>query len=87
MYKVEYAERVEGSMAKFPKHDKRAIFDKINSLQTDPRPNGAEPLQGQLKGLYRIRVGNYRVIYTIQDQKLLVLIIKVAKRGEVYKYP
>jgi mRNA interferase RelE/StbE len=85
MYNIEYAERVEGSMAKFPKHDKKAIFDKIDSLTTDPRPPGVEPLHGELKGLYRVRIGNYRVIYAINDNKLLILIIKIAKRGDVYK--
>ena len=87
MYKIDFAEDVEDGMKKFPKHDRKAIYDKIDSLKEDPRPNGVEPLKGNWKGFYRIRIGNYRVIYTIRDAQLIVLIVKVAKRGEVYKIP
>lgn len=85
MYKVDFEEKIEDSMKKFPKRDRKAIYDKIDSLKTNPRPGGVEPLKGEWKGFYRVRAGDYRVIYTIQDEKLLILVVKVAKRGEVYK--
>lgn len=84
-YSIEYAEDVEGCIKKFSKHDRKAIYEKIDSLKSDPRPHGVEPLKGPWKGLYRVRAGNYRVIYVVRDTKLLVLIVKVAKRGDVYK--
>lgn len=85
VYTIDYAEDVEDSMKKFPKRDRKAIYDKIDGLKADPRPNGVEPLKGAWKGLYRVRVGNYRVVYVVQDKKLLIVVVKVAKRGEVYK--
>ena len=75
-YTIDYAEDVEDSMKKFPKRDRKAIYDKIDDLKNDPRPNGVEPLKGTWKGLYRIRVGNYRVIYVVQDKKLLIYLVR-----------
>lgn len=85
MYKIDYAERLEDTIKKFPKHDRKSIYDKIDSLKKDPRPSGVEPLQGEWKGFYRVRTGDYRIIYRIQDKILTVYIVKVAKRGEVYR--
>ena len=85
MYTVDFEEKVEDSMKKFPKHDRKAVYDKIDSLKENPRSIGVDTLKGQWKGFFRVRAGNYRVIYTIQDEKLLILVVKVAKRGEVYK--
>ncbi|MCF2521029.1 type II toxin-antitoxin system RelE/ParE family toxin [Dyadobacter sp. CY351] len=60
------------------------IIEKIDDLATDPRPQGVRKLENSLNS-YRIRVGNYRVIYTIQDQNLFVEVIKVADRKEAYR--
>lgn len=85
MYKIEYARRVEDSLEKFPKKDKKSILDKIEDLKKDPRPIGVEPLHGEWSDYYRVRVGKYRIIYAVQDEKLIVYVVKVAKRGEVYR--
>ena len=85
MYQIKYAERVEDSMKKFPKYDKKAIYDRIDSLKIDPSSSGVEPLHGEWKGLFRVRVGNYRIIYNVQDKILIVYVVKVSKRGDVYK--
>ncbi len=57
----------------------------MEKLGRDPRPNGVEPLQGSDKGLFRVGQGDYRIVYSIQDQKLLVLVVRVVNRKEVYK--
>lgn len=57
---------------------KKAIYD----LEKNPRPRGCLKMKG--KNLYRIRVGEYRVIYDIQDKKLVVLIVKVGHRRDIY---
>ncbi|MCE5292987.1 MAG: type II toxin-antitoxin system RelE/ParE family toxin [Chlamydiales bacterium] len=85
MYEIEYHPDVKDSMKKFPKHDRKSIYDKIEDLKKEPRPSGIEPLQGQWKGYFRVRYGNYRIIYSIHNDKLLIFVVKVAKRGEVYK--
>lgn len=84
MYSIEYAKQAKKSMDKFPKKDQLAILEKIESLTANPRPNGVVRMQGKFAGYYRIRIGNYRAIYGIQDKKLLILILKIARRGNVY---
>lgn len=59
------------------------IQNQINELAIEPRPRGVKKLEDD--DLYRIRVGNYRVIYRIQDDVLLINIIKVKHRREVYR--
>jgi mRNA interferase RelE/StbE len=56
---------------------------KIDALAENPRPDGCKKLQG-FENRYRIRVGEYRVIYEIHDDVLLVLIVKVGPRGDIY---
>ena len=60
------------------------IIHKLESLEDNPRPMGVEKLAGA-DNLYRIRVGDWRVIYMIQDKNLMVLVVKVAHRREVYR--
>jgi mRNA interferase RelE/StbE len=66
-----------------PKQDRRRIVARITSLSGDPRPPGCEKLSGHDQ--YRIRQGNYRLLYEIQDPDLVVLIIKVGHRRDVYR--
>ena len=66
-----------------PKKDRRRIVAKIHDLSNEPRPPGCEKLSGQ--DLYRVRQGNYRVLYAVQDTDLVVVIITVAHRREVYR--
>jgi len=57
---------------------------KIDGLRVNPRPNGSKKLNKE-DPLYRIRVGDYRVVYQIQDKILLVLILKVGHRRDIYR--
>ena len=66
-----------------PKQDRRRIVAKITSLSTDPRPPGCEKLSGHDQ--YRIRQGNYRILYEIQDSALVVVVVKVGHRRDVYR--
>lgn len=84
-YIIDFAARTEQQLNLIPKDIKKLIFDRIDKLRTNPRPNGVEPLQGSEKGLFRIRQGNYRIVYSIQDHKLLILIVRIVHRREVYK--
>lgn len=59
------------------------IFDKTYSLELDPRPSGCKKLKGN-SGFYRVRVGNHRVIYDIQDAQLVVLVVQVIDRKVGY---
>jgi mRNA interferase RelE/StbE len=72
-------------LSKLPKEEIEKILAKISGLAKTPRPSGFKTLQGELKGLHRIRSGNYRIVYRINDTKLIILVIRVAHRGKVYE--
>ncbi|MCH7827105.1 MAG: type II toxin-antitoxin system RelE/ParE family toxin [Bacteroidetes bacterium] len=63
--------------------DRALIAEEINKLSNNQRPYGYKKLKGNK--FYRIRIGNFRVIYKINNEKLLVLVVRVAHRKEVYK--
>ena len=60
------------------------LIEKIKLLATQPRPSGAEKLAGR-SNLYRVRQGNYRIIYSIDDQSGVVEVVKVGHRRDVYR--
>ena len=63
---------------------RRRIVDTIQSLVTDPRPSTCKKLAGR-DAAYRLRVGDYRIVYTVDDQEIIVEIIKIGHRREVYR--
>ena len=63
--------------------DRRRLVQKILSLATDPRPPGCQKLSGSEK--YRIRQGVYRIVYSIEDDRLVITVVRVAHRSEVYR--
>jgi mRNA interferase RelE/StbE len=66
------------------KKDRQRIVLRIQSLGENPRPLGCEKLAGHLDR-YRLREGNYRILYSIDDEKLLVDVVKVGHRKDVYR--
>ena len=62
-----------------------AILARAEALALDPRPRGAAPLRGRLGGLYRIRVGDYRVAYHVDDGEGVVTVVAVGPRGGFYE--
>jgi len=66
-----------------PRKDRRRLATRMRELAEQPRPSGAEKLSGH--DLYRVRQGNYRILYEIIDQDLVVVVIKVGHRREVYR--
>lgn len=66
------------------KKDRQRIVLRIQSLGENPRPFGCEKLSGHLDR-YRVREGNYRILYSIEDEKLLVDVVKVGHRKDVYR--
>jgi len=66
-----------------PKKDRQRIVARISKLADNPRPPGCEKLSGQEK--YRIRQGRYRIVYSIEDQDLIVYVVKVGYRKDVYR--
>jgi len=64
------------------KKDRQKIIERISKLAQNPRPHGCEKLTGQDK--YRLRQGRYRILYAIRDRDLIVCVVKVGHRKEVY---
>ncbi|GHT16109.1 hypothetical protein AGMMS4956_17670 [Bacteroidia bacterium] len=84
MYKIVISNRVEKSLDKIPNHYLLKIKIAINELAQYPRPFGCIKLEGSVNS-YRIRVGIYRIIYTIEDDILTVKVVKVDHRSSAYK--
>ncbi len=85
-YRIEYNKRYLKDLEKIPKYAQKQILKEIQELAYDPRPDGCKKLQGSDKvPLYRIRCGDYRVVYTINDHVLLVLVIEIGHRKEIYR--
>ncbi len=83
-YSLQISASAEKFLKKLPDRDLRRITKAILDLAADPHPHGSVKLAGD-ENCYRIRVGNYRVIYEIQDKILLILILKVGHRKDVYR--
>ncbi len=83
-YAVQYDPKALKELTKLDKPVARRIVKAVDGLQREPRPNGARPLAGY-PHLWRIRIGDYRVVYTIKDAELVVLALRVAHRSSVYR--
>ncbi|WP_111629137.1 type II toxin-antitoxin system RelE family toxin [Larkinella arboricola] len=82
MYQLQISNRVTKALEKLPDEVYIRLREAIKALADNPRPSGCKKLKGR-KG-YRIRVGDYRVVYEINDGILVVLIIDVGHRREIY---
>ena len=84
-YDVRLSESASRALAKAPKAMQRRLVGAIELLSVDPRPPNAVMLRGGERGRWRVRVGTYRVVYAIEDGELVVLVLRVAHRREVYR--
>ena len=82
-YRIEIKRSAVKELEAVPAKDRRRITTKIQALAGNPRPAGCEKLSGHDK--YRIRQGNYRILYTIADDVLVVTVIKIGDRRDVYR--
>jgi len=82
-YQVEFAKPAAKQFKALPDQEKRKLQPKIDALATNPRPSGVIKLKGE-DNLYRIRAGDYRIVYTIEDEKLFILVVKVGHRRDIY---
>ena len=83
-YKVLISSSAEKSIKKIPKKDIKRIIDSIQVLAINPYPQGCRKLMGE-EHTYRIRTGKYRIIYEVQDKKLIILVLKIGHRKDVYQ--
>jgi mRNA interferase RelE/StbE len=83
-YVVEFTTAAARDVRKLPKPVRQRLLDEIERLGDDPRPPGSTKLVGE-SDAWRIRVGEYRVIYDVYDERLRVLVVRAAHRREVYR--
>ena len=82
-YRILFRQSVAKDLRSIPKEDVQRILRRIEGLADEPRPVGVEKLSGDEK--YRIRQGNYRILYAIDDDVITVTIVKVGHRRDVYR--
>ena len=83
-YRIEVLKSAQKSLSKLPKDIQARIVKKIDNLVIDPYPTDTKKLKDG-NGLFRVRVGDYRIVYKVQNNELIILIVKIAHRREVYE--
>lgn len=83
-YRIELTASAAKQLGKLPRHIQTRIASAIDALAQTPRPPGTRKLQGA-DDLWRVRVGSYRIIYQLKDGELLVLVLKIGHRKQVYR--
>lgn len=82
-YRLMFKKSVAKDLRDIPKKDVARILKRIKALSDDPSAPGCEKLSGQER--YRVRQGVYRIIYEIIDDVLVIVVVRVGHRGEVYR--
>jgi mRNA interferase RelE/StbE len=85
LHLVELSPAAARQLRKLDRPIQRRLYLRLRSLASDPRPPGCVQLQGTAGTFYRIREGTYRIIYTIEDARLVVLVVRIAHRRDVYR--
>jgi mRNA interferase RelE/StbE len=83
-YRVVVEDGAARAIRKLGRDAQRQVVAKLERLADNPRPPGSKKLEGT-EDLHRVRVGDYRIVYRIEDQVLLVLVVRVAHRSDVYR--
>lgn len=81
-YQIRIGKRVRKEVAHLPRQDQARVLVAVKALAQDPRPPGCKPIKVAGQGAYRVRVGDYRVIYTVLDDERVVVVARVARRSE-----
>ncbi len=84
IYEIEFTKAAEKQLADIPRTELKKLAKRIEKLAIDPFPQGHEKMKGH-EELHRIRQGDYRILYTVFEKKLLILIVKIGHRREVYR--
>ena len=83
MYKIELRRLAQRGLDRLPKTDFQAVLEATKELAQTPRPRGVEKVKSA--GLWRIRQGDYRIIYGIDDKQRLITVVRIGHRREIYR--
>ena len=81
-YRVEVARRAVKALARLPRREQQRVRAAVDLLASEPRPPGCAALVGEERA-YRVRVGDYRIVYEVFDDRLLIQVIRIAHRRDV----
>jgi mRNA interferase RelE/StbE len=84
VYTITFKSSADRDLERIPETDRKRIIKRIDLLSYNPRPPGVVKISGK-ENKWRIRVGKYRVIYEIHDDQLVIIVIKVDRRDDVYR--
>lgn len=82
-YSVKVKDRAAKALRKIPRQDRIRLIEAIDRLASDPYAGSA--LKGELAGLRRVRVGQYRIVYDVIAEELIILVVRIAHRSAVYR--
>jgi len=85
IYALKFLDCVQPQLAAIGKRDRERILQRLRRLAQDPWGPGTAPLTGDLKGRRRLRVGDHRIVYTVRQDELVVLVVTVGHRKHVYE--
>ncbi len=83
-YTIEFKPSAARELSKIPRPEQIRIAHRIDALAIDPYPHGVEKIKGG-ENIFRFRVGDYRVVYSVENKQLLILVVKVGHRRDVYR--
>ena len=83
-YEIEISRTAEKQLRKLPRLDRERVARKMSSLARDPYPHGTRKLAGY-EDVYRVRVGHWRILYSVGTKTLIIIILKVGHRGDIYR--
>ena len=83
MYKVELRRKAQRNLDRLPRDDFNAVLEAMRNLISTPRPKGVEKIKNA--GLWRIRQGDYRIVYSINDDRKTITILRIGHRREIYR--
>jgi len=85
-YRLEISRTAERQLKKLPREDQKRILRTILALADEPLPKGCRKLSGY-DDVFRVRVGRYRVLYSVSARRLVIIVLKVGHRKDVYRSP
>jgi len=85
MYRIVFTKQADRTLRKMSRNTARLIREKLDQLAQDPYARNPNLTRLQGRPGYRLRVGDWRVIYELEDDRLVILVLKIAPRGEVYR--
>lgn len=85
MYQVVFSKQARKKLRKMPGPDAQRIRGKLDRLAQDPYAANNNVTKLQNRDGYRLRVGDWRILYAIYDDRLVILVVKIASRGEIYR--